>query len=218
MHEPKKSKVKGVSFVRTTGKWRARIKINGKSILFGTFLTEAEAITVLRAKSEELGIPCKPDPFIRDGYGYIPLTQGLETIVDIEDFEELSQYQWTAAVVRGGPIAKRTLNGKGVQMHREIMGFPEKKIHIDHINHNKLDNRKANLRVSTCSQVNMNKEVKSENKPEYTGVSKKGDRWSALINVDGNNIDLGVFYRMTDAVSARKEAELRYFGRFSFQG
>ncbi len=218
MHEPKKSKVKGVSFVRTTGKWRARIKINGKSILFGTFLTEAEAITVLRAKSEELGIPCKPDPFIRDGYGYIPLTRGLGAIVDIEDFEELSQYQWSVAKGRGGPVAKRTKNGKHVQLHREIMGFPEKKIHIDHINHNTLDNRKANLRVVTCSKDNMNKEVKSDNKSGYIGVNQKGDKWSALITVDGNTIDLGVFYRMTDAVSARKEAELRYFGRFSYQG
>ena len=218
MHEPKKSRVKGVSFTRSTGKWRAQIKINGKSIRFGTFLTEDEAIKVLRAKSEELGRPCKPDPFIRDGYGYIPLTRGFEAIVDIEDFEELSQYQWSVAEGRGGPIAKRTINGKQIQMHREIMGFPEKEMFVDHINHNKLDNRKANLRVATCSQVNMNKGVRSDNKSGYTGVSKKGDRWSALITVDGTNIDLGMFDRMNDAVSARKEAELRYFGRFSYQG
>jgi len=86
----------------------------------------------------------------------IPLTQGKFAIVDAEDYERIAGYKWFAARFERGFYALRTgKDNKGrqrnVRMHREILGEPKGKI-IDHINHNGLDNRRANIRVVTRQQ------------------------------------------------------------------
>lgn len=87
---------------------------------------------------------------------------------------------------------------------------------IDHINHNKQDNRINNLRVVTNSENHKNK-----------GVSKHGifgvkwyepyQMWRARITVDRKDISLGYFKEYNDAVNARKNAEA-YYGFHSNHG
>lgn len=68
-----------------------------------------------------------------------------------------------------------SMNKKAVSMSRYIMKYDGKNI-VDHINGNKLDNRKENLRIVTYAQNNMNK-TKSENKSsKYIGVYFRKDR------------------------------------------
>lgn len=70
----------------------------------------------------------------------IPITKGFIAIVDSEDFYYLSQFKW----YYNDGYAERKENGKHVRMHREIKSVPENFL-IDHINGDKLDNRKSNL-------------------------------------------------------------------------
>jgi len=83
---------------------------------------------------------------------------------------------------------------------------------IDHINQNKQDNRICNLRDVT-NQVNQrNALLRGCNLSGQTGVywSKKANKWQAYIKVDGSNVHLGLFSEFSDAVNARKNAEVLY--------
>ena len=154
-------------------------------------------------------------------YGYafrrIPLTQGKFAIVDPEDYERLAKYKWFAIRFERGYYAlRRAKDSKGrqrnVRMHREIMGEPKGKI-IDHINHNGLDNRKANLRVVTSQQNTWNKrKQRGGYSSRYKGVSwfKRLGKWQVRITYNGKSIFIGYFDDQITAARAydAKAAEL----------
>ena len=85
----------------------------------------------------------------------IPLTRGQYAIVDDEDYEELAKHKWRANYSKGNQCfyAERSLKREGKirrtdTMHRVIMkANPGEE--VDHQNHNTLDNRKENLRITT---------------------------------------------------------------------
>jgi len=154
-------------------------------------------------------------------YGYafrrIALTQGKFAIVDPEDYERLAGYKWFAARFERGFYALRTgKDSKGrqrnVRMHRVILGEPKGKI-IDHINHNGLDNRRANLRVVTRQQNTWNKRKQRGNcSSQYKGVTlfKRVGKWQARIICNGKSIFIGYFDDQIAAARAydAKAAEL----------
>jgi hypothetical protein len=64
----------------------------------------------------------------------------------------------------------------------------------------------------------MNVGLRSNNKSGVTGViwHRRSSKWRAFIRINGKQIELGLFDRFEDAVVARKEAEEKYFGEFSY--
>lgn len=149
--------------------------------------------------------------------------KGQEILVDDCDFEELSRDRW---YVDGKGYARRNStkaehgNGrrKGVLMHRKIMGFPVG-FEIDHQNHNKLDNRKSNLRIVTTSQNQMNRPVQSNNRLGIKGIHYCNTRkkFVAQIKINKKKINLGRFTTIEAAVEARKQAEIKYHGDFAYK-
>ncbi len=83
---------------------------------------------------------------------------------------------------------------------------------IDHINHDRSDNRISNLREVTRKENQQNMSMRSDNVSGVTGVSwdKSRNRWAARIKVDAGYIYLGRFAEFSDAVNARKNAEVLY--------
>jgi hypothetical protein len=82
--------------------------------------------------------------------------------------------------------------------------------HTDHINGNKLDNRRGNLRTATSSQNGHNRHVLNKNnKSGFTGIHFDINRskWMAFIKINRKRINLGRYSRFEDALIARKEAE-----------
>lgn len=75
---------------------------------------------------------------------------------------------------------------------------------IDHINRVKQDNRILNLRDVTHRENHQNRSN------ETVGVKPYNDRWIARIKVEGKDIYLGIFNTKPEAISARKEAEIKY--------
>ena len=138
-----------------------------------------------------------------------------EFYVDADDFDKIQKYSWYESDT--GYLMSR-INDKIVRMHRLIMNVENKKIVIDHINHNTLDNRKNNLRIATNSQNNMNRGLSNSNNSGITGVcwDKRKEKWRAYIKIDSKQIELGCYNRFEDAVKARKEAEENYFGEYSY--
>ena len=124
----------------------------------------------------------------RARYGYafrrIPLTQGKYAIVDPDDFERLNKHKWCAVKSCNTFYAGRTIYvGKkniSIRMHRQILHPPEN-LFVDHINHNGLDNRKANLRPATRSQNSRNRIIirRKNSTSKYKGVrwDKNKKKW-----------------------------------------
>ena len=83
---------------------------------------------------------------------------------------------------------------------------------IDHINHNKADNRFVNLRSVTHKENGKNTSLKSNNKSGVNGVSysKERKKWVADIRIDGRTIFLGRFKYFMQAVAARFSADIEY--------
>jgi len=143
--------------------------------------------------------------------GYI---NGKEFYCDLEDYSQIKEYCWY--IDNNGYLSSR-INNKLVRMHRFIMNFPNE--HVDHINHNKLDNRKSNLRLCDQQQNSANSNISKNNTSGYIGVtwSKKANKWMSQIKVNSKVIYLGIYYSVDDAVKARLEAEAKYYGEFAPQ-
>jgi hypothetical protein len=160
---------------------------------------------------------------LRYGYAFrkIPLTQGKYAIVDPEDYKEFAKYKWYAKGCGRRFYAERWdssgIKGKDVSMHQAIMGAAEGKV-IDHINHNGLDNRKANLRFATAQQNTWNKRKKRGNSSSrYKGVSQaKGQKkWRAEIHCNGRKIHLGYFDDEKAAAMAYDAKAKELFGEYA---
>jgi hypothetical protein len=102
-------------------------------------------------------------------------------------------------------------------MHREILNLTDG-MHVDHINHDGLDNRKCNLRLCTKKQNSYNvvnrRSVMATSK--YRGVwTTLYDKWIAYIFIDGVRICLGVFDKEEDAALAYNDAAASARGDFA---
>ena len=134
----------------------------------------------------------------------IKLTKGKFALVDDKDFDWLNQWKWyfnSGYAVRGCP--------ERILMHRVILDTPEDMV-SDHINRNKLDNRRSNLRNVTSSQNKVLIPMLSTNTSGYRGVhwAEKLKKWIARISVNNKSIYLGCFKKVEDAVKAYNDSVL----------
>jgi len=162
---------------------------------------------------------------LRFGYPFrkIPLTQGKYAIVDPQDYQRLSQYNWHAVIAPNTCYAARSqtckLTGRTtkIPMHRSIIPIPDDML-CDHINHIGLDNRRINLRPATAAQNAWNRKKQSRpTSSKYKGVHKTiSNTWSADITVLGKRIHLGSFKTETAAARAYDLAAKTHFGPFAY--
>lgn len=145
------------------------------------------------------------------GIGYT--SNSKEFYFDLEDYDLIKDYCWH--INEQGYVVS-TVN----LFHRIVMGSPDICFEIDHKHgeSTRNDNRKYNLRITTKSQNMMNVGLRINNKSGVTGViwHKRSGKWRAYIRVNGKQIELGLYDRFEDAVRARKQAEEKYFGEFSY--
>ena len=162
---------------------------------------------------------------LRYGYTFrrIPLTRGMFAIVDPDDYEHLSKFNWhvvdgkeTYYAVRIGRKNEKR-KGKNIWMHRTILNLNDDQI-CDHKNHNGLDNRRANLRPVTHSQ-NMQNRPKRKTKchSKYKGVSfrKRQNKWVADIQVNSKPKFLGYYDNEIDAARVYYRATKKYHGQYA---
>ena len=144
----------------------------------------------------------------------IKLTQGRYAIVDDEDYKYLNKYKWCFG---SNDYAMRVVDKETILMHRVINKTPESMI-TDHINHDKLDNRKNNLRTCTKAQNRINAKMNKNNNSGYKGVTwnKLGRKWRAYIRINGKSKHLGYFDNKEEANKAYNIISKKYFGEFSF--
>jgi hypothetical protein len=127
--------------------------------------------------------------------------------------------------VKVGDVTAKTLNSKGYrrigiegtlyQAHRLVWlythgCFPPEQ--MDHINHDRADNRLVNLRCVSNAENRRNAALKRGNTSGFTGVcwQKKRGKWEARVGVMGKTLRLGYFNTKEEAIAARQAANIKY--------
>lgn len=133
---------------------------------------------------------------------------------DLEDYDKIKNYHWR---FNNFDVVISNKNKQILQLHRIIMNAKEGEV-VDHIQHNKFDNRKKYLRIVTSAQNSWNRKLSSNNSSGVKGVSYNTykNKWAAYISVNNQKIFLGSFKNKEDAIKIRKEAEEKYFGEYSY--
>ncbi len=147
----------------------------------------------------------------------IPLTQGKVAIVDDEDYDYLMQWKWHYD--RGYARRKYRIDGnktKGIFLHRVINKTP-KSLFTDHINGNKLDNRKENLRNCTNKQNQRNSRKQLNTSSKYKGVcfDRQTNLWKATIRTGKGNKHIGRYANALEAALAYDGMAAILFGEFA---
>lgn len=152
----------------------------------------------------------------------IKAVSGQEIIVDDCDYSTLSQVSWG---INSSGYARRTIrkpenpSGFGCElMHRVILNTPEG-LETDHINGNRLDNRRENLRPATRSlNVTHRRKKLKAHTSRYIGVEfspkLKARPWAARVTIDGIRYHLGMYGTEEEAAKARDEFMRKKVGTY----
>lgn len=146
----------------------------------------------------------------------IQLTKGKTAIIDDEDYEKVRQYRWHVNHY-GYAVCNKYVGGYksvAIYMHRLVNDTPDG-LYTDHINHDKLDNRKENLRSCTNRQNRYNTPIRKDNTSGAKGVRWHQNRWNARIFIDGKEKTLGSYDNRLDAARAYNEAAREHYGEFA---
>jgi hypothetical protein len=135
-------------------------------------------------------------------------------IIDIDKINIINTYKWG---LYEKYVVTRNNKKEIIYLHRLITNCNNNEKVVDHINRNKLDNRIINLRICTSSENGKNLGIKKNNTSGVPGVwyNNKNDKWCAEIKLNYNKIWLGTYSNFDDAVEIRKQAEIKYFGKYA---
>ena len=141
----------------------------------------------------------------------IKLTNGAIALVDDEDFEKVSRYNWRYATGYA-----RTTTRSRIMMHILIMGKQTGK-QIDHIDRNRLNNQKSNLRFCTFDENQRNKSKIKNCTSIYKGVcwKKNRNKWEAKIKYKRKCYYLGLFEKEEEAAIAYNKKAIELFKEFA---
>lgn len=137
---------------------------------------------------------------------------GKEILIDKSDCDRIKQYVW---YIRNGYAAAH-INGKTYYLHRIIMNAAPHD-EIDHVNHNKLDDRRLNLRACTHGENAANRMKSSGQSSRFKGVvwDKWAGKYKAEIELNQKLHHLGRFDNEIDAAKAYNRAAIQCFGEFA---
>lgn len=141
----------------------------------------------------------------------IELSRGFHTLVDDDVDDNILKERWKYVNGYAYRDIRVGLRWKRLYLHREITGAPADKV-VDHINGDRLDNRRENLRICTQKQNAVNRRKRSDVVGSiYKGVRLKRGNYEACIA----DVYLGTFYTEVDAAHAYNLAAIERYGEFA---
>lgn len=151
----------------------------------------------------------------------IVLSKGFTSTIDDEDFGRVSKFKWT---YKGG-YAMRSYGPKNdrkyMYLHRFLLNALDLDAHVDHINGNRLDNRRSNLRIASLKENLRNRNHSVIAKSGLRGVyyskeySKRNKPWYSRIRLDsGKDRHLGYFETAEEAGKVFDKAAKEIYGEF----
>ena len=150
------------------------------------------------------------------GIGYC--SNGTYFFFDKEDYDKIKNYSWSydGRYVIAHSLKDDMYNTNIIRLHRVVMDVNEENIEIDHKNLIRYDCRKCNLRKANRMENAANKNCANLSPTGITGVRREHNKWLATIKYNKKNYRLGLFDNIEDAITARIEAEKKFFGEFRF--
>lgn len=154
-----------------------------------------------------------------DGVLLIPVADGLFAQIDAEDYPLVRRYEWG---LFAGRYASATESVRGERtahlMHRLILMLPAScRLEVDHINQDKLDNRKSNLRLCTRGQNTQNRGLQANNTSGFKNVFRVPRGWRVAIEANGKKFTKD-FADLEDAVICAHEQREALHGEFACHG
>lgn len=128
---------------------------------------------------------------------YNRLDQHFDILLDLDSWEWLKDY--TIDMMSNGYARVTDANGVRWLLHRVVIDAPESYM-VDHINHNRLDNRKANLRICDRSQNQHNR----SNLERGVSYHTKRKKWDARCKINNKVHFIGLYDKKEDAIEALK--------------
>lgn len=157
----------------------------------------------------KLGKPS--DITIKDGIAYIHLYNDKFAKISPEDIDKVKPYKWGYSYSNGVVTQKQSkYKNKHIKLHRMILNPSKNKI-IDHINGDKLDNRRENLRIVEHSDNIVNQ--KSRPMRNITKVNH-ANGYYVRIRYKNKKYYIGYFLSLKDAMSARDKAAKEIHGEY----
>jgi len=243
------SKYYGVTYKKSSGKYMSRITDNGNEIFFGYYHTEYMAavardmyiIHELPDSAYPLNFPKIRDYFASQPYTHvnrrdkskiaqkdkamyectdtdeiirllIPSNPNLTVLIDTEDYEKIRHLNW--CISSSGYV----FSGN-IRLHRLVMDQSDPKIFVDHIDGNKLNNTKNNLKISNIKLNGQNKTKRKNTSSKYQGVSLSHTktRWIAVVHYQGKDYRVGSFEDEEIAAEERDLYILKHFPDSNFK-
>lgn len=151
---------------------------------------------------------------------YVPLSRGLEAIIDAADLGAVQCSNWCAVKSHNTFYAYRFFRNRDPDVHislgRLLLDAPKNRL-VDHIDGDGLNNKRSNLRLATVAENLQNRRQRRDAASRFKGVSFSSSRlqWQAEISYGGKTIFLGRFDREEDAYAAYCEAAKKHHGEFA---
>lgn len=142
----------------------------------------------------------------------ITLNNNKIVLVDDDDYEKLNYFKW--AYSKSGYALLRN-GGVNIWMHRYIMYLKDSSLVVDHINNNRLDNRKSNLRIATYENNSRNTTLSIKNSTGYRGVIRWRNKYKAQIQYGNKHYHLGIFSTKEGAALAYNKEAIKIFGEYA---
>jgi len=162
---------------------------------------------------------CEKFEDLGDGTSKCTLPNGKYFLFDTEDTEKVKKHKWN---VPPSGYVETTVYEDGKQkvsrLHRVLLDAAPG-TYVDHINGQRWDNRKKNLRIATNKENIRNQRLSKANTTGYKGVSidkrRKKKQYAASIAVNGKGIFLGYYSTAIEGALAYDKAAVTYFGEFA---
>ena len=154
-----------------------------------------------------------------------------EILIDTEDLDRLIELDWCwhthwqkwtksyyAQYTQYIGKIDNKLTYKYISLSRTLMNVEDSDIFVDHENHNTLDDRKENLRVTNVTPNSKNRKSKnSNNKSGFRNVSEHDNRWIVQLQIEGKNTILKRFpmNQLEEAGAFAEEMREKYYGEFA---
>lgn len=147
-------------------------------------------------------------------YAEVILGNKKVTIIDLEDVEKVKNYKWNQ--LKNGYI-KTIIDKQTIYLHRLVTNCPDD-MEVDHEDHDKLNNRKYNLRICTSQENSRNHRLHKSNTSGINGVSwsEKQGVWCGFIGIDNKTVYLGCSENIEEVKEIRELADNTIFKEYKY--
>lgn len=130
-------------------------------------------------------------------------------LVDLDVAENVAEYRWHKS---NKGYAQTKIKGHMVSLHRLVFGLVPRGLQIDHINRDRRDNRRTNLRATTSGLNNHN--CAACGSSGFKGVSwaKNNKKWKVEIGINHHSHYLGLFTDEVEAAQTYDRAVIEHYG------